>query len=143
MKGFEKMADDAGENENIRLQNEESEVNEGKPLGEDSILLVYAYSILGEDDIKVEQFSAATYTAYRFHSMHGMTVYVRLDKVSGKPFQHCIFITIGELKFSITSGDDDGLKSQIEAIYEKARNLCARKINIAYEARLRMYLKTL
>jgi hypothetical protein len=143
MKGFEKMADDAGENENIRLQNEADEANEGKPLGEDSILLVYAYSILDEDEVSVEQFSAATYTAYRFNSIYGMTVYVRLDKVRDKPFQHRIFITMIELKFSITSGDGDDVKSQIEAIYEKARNLCARKINVAYETRLRMAHKPL
>ena len=143
MEVFEKMADDAGENENIRLQNEAYEASKAKPLGEDSILLVYAYSSLGEDNIKVEQFSAATYTSYRFHSMHGMTVCVRLDKVSGKPFQHRIFITLGEMKITIASCDGDGLKSQIEAIYEKARNLCARKINIAYEERLRTHLKTL
>jgi hypothetical protein len=72
-----------------------------------------------------------------------MTVYVRLDKVRDKPFQHRIFITMRELKFAITSGDGDDVKSQIEAIYEKARNLCARKINVAYETRLRMAHKPL
>jgi len=138
MKGFEKMANDAGENENILLQNEANEANEAKPVGEDLILLLHIHDILAEDGIKVDQFSNADGTAYRFFSTHGMSVYVRREKVHANFFQHRIFIINGDMKFAITSYDGDDVKSQIEAIYQKAYSLCARKINIAHEARLRM-----
>jgi len=141
MKGFEKMANDAGENESILLQNEANEVNEAKPVGEDSILLMHVHDILAEDGIKVDQFSSSDYTAYRFASIHGMSVYVRREKVHANFFQHRISIDDEDMKFAITSYDGDDVKSQIEAIYDKARNLCARKINIAHEARLRMARK--
>ena len=144
MKGFEKMADDAGESNTMRIQlemSEMNELNEIEPPGEEAILLMHAHDILDEDGVKVDQFSTSTYTAYRFFSIHGMSVYVRLDKVSEKSFQHHIFIISEETKFSLTSYDGDDVKAQIEAIYEKARNLCARKINAAYEVRLRMARK--
>jgi hypothetical protein len=144
MKGFEKMANDAGESNTLRIQlemSEMNELNEIEPPGEEAILLMHAHDILDEDGVKVDQFSTFTYTAYRFFSLHGMSVYVRLDKANEKGFQHRIFIISEETKFSLTSYDGDDVKAQIEAIYEKARNLCARKINAAYERRLRMARK--
>lgn len=141
MKGFEKMANDAGESNTMRIQLEMNELNEIEPPGEEAILLMHAHDILDEEGVKVDQFSTFTYTAYRFASLHGMSVYVRLDKVSEKGFQHHIFIVSEVARFSLTSYDGDDVKAQIEAIYEKARNLCARKINAAYEGRLRMARK--